>query len=108
MFISPETLLGRVFFPVIFTFIQSTLTLHFVKKTFNLVDIFGSVVVEKEQLGNPANLIFDLRSQFVPDLVLMRIYMPVDRLFIPAGCKHTAIYICSHKMIGVMNIGDLY
>src|SRR5690625_5807609 len=80
MFISPETLLGRVFSPVIFTFIQSTLTLHFVKQTFNLVDIFGSVVVEKEQLGNPANLIFDLRSQFVPDLVLMRIYMPVDRL----------------------------
>src|SRR5690625_7365061 len=98
MFISPETLLGRVFFPVIFTFIQSTLTLHFVKKTFNLVDIFGSVVVEKEQLGNPANLIFDLRSQFVPDLELIRFYMTVDRLIITDGCTHSEYYLTTIQL----------
>src|SRR5690625_7009334 len=104
MFISPETLLGQLLSPVIFTFIQPTLTLHFVKQTFNLVDIFGSVVVEKEQLENPANLIFDLRSQFVPDLVLMRIYMPVDRLFIPAGGSSPGIFPLDRKRVIIANL----
>src|SRR5690625_2802163 len=106
MCISAETKSGRVLSVVICTFSHPNLPLHVVKQTFNLVDIFGSVVVEKEQLGNPANLIFDLRSQFVPDLVLMRIYMPVDRLFILAGCKHTEIYLCDRKIISDTNLGD--
>src|SRR5690625_5674186 len=36
----------------------------------------------------------------------MRIYMPVDRLFIPAGCKHTEIYLCDRKIISDTNLGD--